>query len=268
MNDPGKPSASILVVDDIPFQRELLRAFLQKQGYEVKQAEDGQEAVNAVAEDKPDLVILNVMMPVMDGIEALRQMREQYSAEELPVMMLTASTEDTMRDAAYQAGANFFMGKPFIGEELLERVGLLLDSEKGDAGSDDSAPTASILVVDDEPTVRDLLRDFLEMQDYEVWEAVHGQGGLDAIAEAKPDLVIMGVMMPGMDGLELLRAIRELDGEVPVAEPVQLAALPDAAGDGANPVAEVRKAEPAGVKDALSQERPQMELPEPGPIRF
>jgi penicillin-binding protein 1A len=59
-----------------------------------------------------------------------------------------------------------------------------------------------------------------------------------------------------------------LDGEVPVAEPVQLAALPDAAGDGANPVAEVRKAEPAGVKDALSQERPQMELPEPGPIRF
>ncbi|MGA0848382.1 MAG: hypothetical protein ACO3RX_00375, partial [Chthoniobacterales bacterium] len=59
-----------------------------------------------------------------------------------------------------------------------------------------------------------------------------------------------------------------LDGEVPVAEPVQLAASPDAAGDGANPVAEVRKAEPAGVKDALSQERPQMELPEPGPIRF
>ncbi len=59
-----------------------------------------------------------------------------------------------------------------------------------------------------------------------------------------------------------------LDGEVPVAEPVQLAALPDAAGDGAAPVAEVRKAEPAGVKDALSQERPQMELPEPGPIRF
>ncbi len=123
----------ILVVDDEPTVRSVLRDLFEIEDYEVTEAAHSEEALETVAQIKPDLIILNVMMPGMSGLHALVKIRKQYSAEELPVIILTASHSE---QEAYALGANLFVDKPFDFEALLDSVQRLLNGER--LATDDS----------------------------------------------------------------------------------------------------------------------------------
>jgi adenylate cyclase len=120
-----KRRARILVVDDVPANVRLLEAVLAAQGYEVVAAGDGGEALEAVAAQQPDLVLLDVLMPVLDGYEVCRRLRADPATAVLPVVMVTSS-EGQEKTRAIAAGADDFIPKPFDHEELLVRVRSLL----------------------------------------------------------------------------------------------------------------------------------------------
>jgi two-component system, OmpR family, response regulator MprA len=115
--------ARILVVDDDPLLAAALRRPLAYEGFEVEVASSGEEALTSVREHGPDLVILDVLLPGIDGLEVCRRLRQ---ASEVPVLMLTARSEVPERVAGFEAGADDYLGKPFAFEELLMRVKALL----------------------------------------------------------------------------------------------------------------------------------------------
>jgi two-component system, OmpR family, response regulator MprA len=114
----------LLVVDDDPSVREALALVLDLHGFEVSTAVDGREAIRTLAVAPPDAVILDVLMPGLDGLEVCRRIRA--TGDRTPVLMLTARTEVSERVAGLEAGADDYLAKPFAREELIARLRALL----------------------------------------------------------------------------------------------------------------------------------------------
>lgn len=118
--------ATILVVDDSPVIRRLISYTLARSGYAVVTANDGYEAVDALAAQSVDLVIADLAMPRMDGMELLRHIRADQRMDSVQIVMLTASGQDHDRVEAQAAGVNGFLTKPASSRDLLDTVGRLL----------------------------------------------------------------------------------------------------------------------------------------------
>jgi two-component system, OmpR family, response regulator ResD len=113
----------VLVVDDEPMVRDVLARYLKKEGYEVDVAEDGEQALHSFAATAPDLVLLDLMLPRVDGLEVLRRMRERAPTA---VIMLTAKGEETDRVVGLELGADDYVTKPFSPREVVARVRTVL----------------------------------------------------------------------------------------------------------------------------------------------
>ncbi len=117
------PQRAVLIVDDDPFIRKLIVTTLEGvSAYDLHEAADGEQAVQAATREAPRLVFLDIDMPVLDGIEACRQMRAVPAMACAKIVMLTASVEDSSRRRAIEAGADFFLTKPFSPLDLLRLV--------------------------------------------------------------------------------------------------------------------------------------------------
>jgi two-component system phosphate regulon response regulator PhoB len=122
----GMMKPLILVVEDEAPLLTMLRYNLEKQGFRVDEAADGQEALTKIAETRPDVVLLDWMLPVMSGIEVCRQIRRKPTTRDLPVIMVTARTEDADAVRALNTGADDYITKPFQIDTLLARIRALL----------------------------------------------------------------------------------------------------------------------------------------------
>jgi two-component system phosphate regulon response regulator PhoB len=116
----------VLVVEDEAALATMLRYNLEKQGFRVEEAADGQEALMRIAETQPDLVLLDWMLPAMSGLEVCRQIRRRSATRDLPVIMVTARTEDQDAVRGLNTGADDYIAKPFSMEALLARMRALL----------------------------------------------------------------------------------------------------------------------------------------------
>lgn len=114
--------AMILVVDDEELIQELLRFNLEKEGYQVLTAFDGAQALNVIEESRPDLVLLDIMLPGMNGLEVCNQLRLNPKFRDLPVIMLTAKGEEIDKVVGLEIGADDYLTKPFSPRELLARI--------------------------------------------------------------------------------------------------------------------------------------------------
>lgn len=124
----ASPAATpvILVVDDVPANRELLEGYLTDLGYEVRQAGDGQEALQAIDAEEPDLVLLDIQMPRLDGLSVCRAIKQHSRLRLVPVVLITALGDRATMLAGLEAGADDFLPKPFDAQELLIRTKVLL----------------------------------------------------------------------------------------------------------------------------------------------
>lgn len=128
----GTPSDApvILVVDDEPINIQVLRNVLAPQGYVVQAAENGIDALASIERHRPDLVVLDVMMPQMGGLEVAKRLRDRYGLLDLPIIMVTARSRTRDVIAGFEHGANDYVVKPFVKDELLARIATLLEASR------------------------------------------------------------------------------------------------------------------------------------------
>lgn len=119
-------SKKILMVDDQPFILSIGKEILEKRGFDVITAQDGQEGITMAKTHKPDVIILDVEMPRLNGFETCRLLRQEEALKHIPIIMLTAKTEATYMEKGFQAGANLYIGKPFNEEKLMAVVNTVL----------------------------------------------------------------------------------------------------------------------------------------------
>ena len=122
------PGALILVADDDGDVRELVVFRLERAGYRVVTAADGQEAVEVALERSPDVCVIDVMMPKLDGYQVTERLRSSPGLAEVPIVLLTASVEDAAVSRGFEVGASDYIKKPFGPHELLERIAAALGS--------------------------------------------------------------------------------------------------------------------------------------------
>jgi DNA-binding response OmpR family regulator len=118
----------ILIVDDEAPVAKLLEQALRHEGYDVARADDGMEAMNRLHSFRPDVVIMDIMMPRLDGVQTTRLLRKNRSYADTVIIALSARTDQAARDAMRDAGANLYMRKPFTISRLVEHVRELLDT--------------------------------------------------------------------------------------------------------------------------------------------
>jgi CheY-like chemotaxis protein len=123
----------VLVVDDNPDSIIIMRGMLEPRGYSVVVAGSGAEALQVIRNEPPDVILLDVMMPEMSGLEVLQQLKEEYSTGRIPVILVTAKSQDDDVVKGYQIGADYYIPKPFTAKQLLYGVELVLG--KSDAGA-------------------------------------------------------------------------------------------------------------------------------------
>lgn len=116
----------ILVVDDNPDSIAIMKSILESRGYQVVVAESGAQALEAIKNNQIDLVLLDVMMPEMSGLEVLQQIKDNAMTGRLPVILVTAKTQDEDVLSGYQFGAEYYITKPFTAKQLLYGIDLVL----------------------------------------------------------------------------------------------------------------------------------------------
>ena len=121
------PGHTVLVVDDDPVIQKLLQVNFQMEGYEVVLAGDGVEAIEKAREVHPDLIVLDVMMPRMNGLEAAEKLKADSATSAIPIIILSAKAQEVDVKAGKATGVEEYMTKPFDPLELLARVGELID---------------------------------------------------------------------------------------------------------------------------------------------
>ena len=193
----------VLVIDDDAAQRELLKRFLEREGFAVRVAADGRSGLAAARELKPRAILLDVVMPQMDGWSVLNALKSDPDLERIPVVMVTFVNEPGLGESL---GAADTVQKPVEWERLKS----VMERFEGDAGD--------ILVVDDDPQARSRLRTVLERNGWTVTEAADGSQAMDMVLHAPPQLILLDLTMPVTDGFSFLNDLRSRPGcaDIPV----------------------------------------------------
>jgi len=186
----------VLVIDDDPAARDLMRRFLSKEGFRPATAGSGEEGLRLARELHPVAITLDVMMPGMDGWAVLQQLKADPETQDIPVIMLTMVDD---KNIGFALGATEYMTKPIDRGRLAALLGRYRCAE---------AVCGVLLVEDDEPT-REMMRDLLTREGWNVIEAPNGRVALECLESTVPDLILLDLMMPEIDGFEFAQRLRE-----------------------------------------------------------
>jgi two-component system, cell cycle response regulator len=194
---------TVLVIEHDPLNTKLLRTLLTLGGYLTVEAASVEDGIRAARGRAPDCVIVDVRLPELDGLRAIRIIKEEAALRALPVIAVTADTAD-LRQAVIRAGCDAYITRPIGSSSFLETISRLVDmpSEHGPAGS------ARVLVADDEPMIVESLATGLRGKGYEVIEAASGADALRKATEQYPDLILLDVRMPDLNGYEVTRRLK------------------------------------------------------------
>lgn len=197
-DQPSPQQPIVLIIDDDPYVHDVMKRFLNKHGFAVKMALNGLDGIRMAREIMPDAITLDVVMPGMDGWNVLGILKADPKTSNIPIIMITI---DGSREAGYALGVSDFLTKPINRNRLLSSLNRCRRT--------DTLANSRILVVEDEADARHMLRWMLEKEKCTVWEADNGQTALDVISQSTPDLILLDLMMPEMDGFEFVEALRQ-----------------------------------------------------------
>ncbi len=193
----------VVVIDDEAAQRELTTRFLRRQGFAVQTASDGPAGLELVRAHKPQVVLLDVMMPGMDGWTVLKTLKQDPATASIPVVMVSFVADPGL---GASLGADAAVPKPVDWTELRA----VMDRFHGSAGA--------VLIVDDDPDLHVRLRSVLEREGWQVADAYDGAEALRQVELSRPELILLDLTMPVMDGFAFLHRLRAMPGcaDIPV----------------------------------------------------
>ncbi len=189
--------SAILVIDDEPAARDLVTRVLTKEGYRVQTAGSGPEGLALARQLQPAAITLDVMMPGMDGWAVLTLLKADALTADIPVIMLTVVDD---KNLGFALGAADYLIKPIEWDRLIA----VLEKHRPHVGG------SRLLVVEDDPDTRDMLRRAAEKHGWEVLEAENGRVGLQRLASQVPAVILLDLMMPEMDGFTFVEELRRL----------------------------------------------------------
>lgn len=183
----------VLVVDDDEIGRALLKRHLEQSGYEVLCAVDGIEALEVARSQSPDLILLDLEMPRLNGWDTLAALKADVNLKDIPVVIVSL---DDDKNRGFALGAKEFLTKPVDGGDLefaIDRLQKQIQKEH-----------CEVLIIDDSEDTRELIKRSLAKLNWHVREAVDGITGLQEVEKQRPDIIMLDLMMPVMDGFEFL----------------------------------------------------------------
>ena len=193
---PSTATGTVLVIDDDPAVGDLIQRYLSRENFHIEYAPNGDEGLRRAREATPDVVILDVLMPSMDGWTVLTRFKSDPILSQIPVIMLTMADD---RNMGLALGASDYLEKPVDWDQLSQVVGKYRRHTAANR----------VLVVEDDPATRHMLRRGLEKEGWTVEEAENGLIGLERVAENRPMLIILDLMMPEMDGFTFVAELRK-----------------------------------------------------------
>jgi len=192
--------AKILIVDDEVELVNMAKRKLERAGYEVSVAYNGEEALKLTKKEAFDLIVTDVIMPVMDGFTLFKNLKDQSSTADIPVIILTARSN--MEDSFKALGVDGFLPKPFDGDRLLSKIEAVI------ARNDDPTRSICVLITSAQKEIAIQMRQSLLEQEA---QAQVVEDGLDLIKKAYrtiPDVILLDVLMPGLKSPEVIKALR------------------------------------------------------------
>jgi DNA-binding response OmpR family regulator len=207
----GMYSKKVILIEDEPTLSDVLMRKLSLAGYDAYHAETGPAGLDLIRKNKPDLVLLDMMLLGQSGMDILQQIRADDTIKYVKVIIISNSGQPVEIERALELGAKDYLIKAqFDPDEVLEKIHMQLH--------DTSAATAKtiagkkVLIVEDDKFLRDLLSKKMEAQGVELFVGVDGEQGLHLAEREKPNVILLDVLMPGVDGYTVLEHLRKDPG--------------------------------------------------------
>jgi len=194
----------ILVIDDEPEVIKILQIRLERDKFQVITANNGKTALQKIKLEIPDLIILDIMMPGMDGYQVCEKIKSDPSTGDIPIIMLTAKNMGEDLEMALEKKADWYVIKPYEYKYLLKKINQLIQrSEKTQISN------KKFLVIDDEVEILETLTVYFKKFNSHILKAENGKEGLRIAIQEKPDLIILDVMLPEVDGYRVCKELKE-----------------------------------------------------------
>lgn len=200
----------ILVIEDEKVLLDAIAKKLQVAGYSVKTALNGEEGLEKIKEEKPDLILLDILMPKVDGFEVLTRISKNKELAEIPVIIISNSGQPVEIEKAMSMGVKDYLIKAeFDPEEVIAKVRNILDkSQSKKDGGEKINGGKMILIIEDDQLLRSLCAKKFATEGFAVDAAIDARDGLEKIKKNKPDLILLDLVLPGMSGFDLLKIIK------------------------------------------------------------
>ncbi|MBI5605349.1 MAG: response regulator [Deltaproteobacteria bacterium] len=204
---------TILVVEDNLLNMKLVRNLLHLEGYQVLEAGDGEQGIGLAREHRPDLILMDIQLPGMDGLTATRQIKGDTALKHIPVVALTSYAMQGDEERAREAHCDGYIAKPINTRTFLDQIKGFWDKDNNPAPPlplmGPIKHKNKILIVDDEPLNIKLLEAKLPREKYEVLKALSGKQAIEIAGAESPDLILLDIMMPEMNGFEVTRWLKK-----------------------------------------------------------
>lgn len=221
---------TILIIEDEEVLLSILRDKLEKEGFVVEVARDGEEGVEKVKEAIPDLILLDIVMPKMNGFDVIEALQKKVETQEIPIIVISNSGNEVEVERLEGMGIEDYLVKAnFSPQEVMNKVKAYLaehensedeqvssSQENGEKSADNEAQDESdkadtketLIVIEDERFLVDVMSSKFEEAGYEVVTAMNGKKGVELIREKEPKVILLDLLLPDMDGFEVLDEIK------------------------------------------------------------
>lgn len=190
---------TVLLIDDDPRIHQDVETALSEADFEVVHALNGEKGIALAKSAKPDVIILDILMPGMDGWSVLSALKSDQNLASIPVIILTIVSES---DLGYALGAIDYLRKPYDAKLLVQKITNVIQKQN---------KTGKVLVVDDDPNARFLMSQAASKAGFDVTSVDNGEQAIDLLAKDTPSVILLDLMMPGMDGFDVINVLQQND---------------------------------------------------------